>query len=67
MRNVQKVASMLVLSVVSLSPLVGCDHTVREDKTTTTRSDGTQVTTQDKVTRNADGTVTHTTKKDVDR
>jgi hypothetical protein len=67
MRNVQKLASLIVIPVVGLSLLAGCDHTVREDKTTTTRSDGTKVTTQDKVTRNSDGTVTRTVKKDVDR
>ena len=65
MRNVQKFASVLAVPVFGLSVLVGCGHTTHEDKTTTTRSDGTQVTTKDKTVQHDDGTVTRTQTKEV--
>jgi hypothetical protein len=65
MRNVQKFASVLAVPVLGLSVLAGCGHTVHEDTTTKTRSDGTQVTTKDKTVQHDDGTVTRTQTKEV--
>jgi hypothetical protein len=67
MRNVQKIAAVLVVPVVGLSVLAGCGHTTHEDTTTTTRSDGTQVKTENKTVRNPDGSVTHTSEKKVNQ
>ena len=67
MRIVQKTASVLVVPVLGLSVLAGCSHTTHEDSTTTTRSDGTQVKTENKTVRNPDGSVTHTSEKHVNQ
>ena len=52
---------------VALSLLAGCGHTVSQDKTVRTRSDGTRVTEEDKVVRQPDGTTVRTETHKVDR
>ena len=47
--------------------VVGCDETVSKTSETKVKDDGTVVKKEDKVTQNADGTVTHTEKKSVDK
>jgi len=63
------IAMSLVASVVGLSVLAGCEsgRTVHEDSTVKTRSDGTQVKTENKTVQNSDGTVTHTQSKQVNQ
>ncbi len=55
-----RTAMIAVLSAALISPvLVGCDKEVSKTETTTKNPDGTEKTTQEKVTQNADGSVTH--------
>jgi len=68
MRRSRMIGSVIVCSALGLWGLAGCEsgHTVSQDKTVRTRSDGTQVKTEEKVVRHSDGTVTHTETKKVE-
>lgn len=63
------IAISLMGSVVALSLLAGCQsgHTVSQDKTVRTRSDGSRVIQEDKVTKQSDGTTVRTETRKVDR
>jgi len=66
MRRILSV-SLLTLSLAGLPAIVGCDRTVAHDHTEDVKSDGTSVTKDAKVTKNADGSVTKTETKDVSK
>ncbi len=59
--------SLLSLSFAGLPAMVGCDRTVEHSKTEDVRPNGDAVTTEKKVTKNADGTMTKTESKDVNK
>ena len=61
------VSAMAVISLGLGGLMLGCEDTVSKHSETTTRSDGTQVKKEEKVTRNADGTTTKTQSVDVDK
>ena len=69
MRKRGMVSSMLVLSALGFSLLVGCEsgETVRQDREVRTRDDGTKVIREDKVVRQSDGTTVKTETRKVDR
>ncbi len=66
MRRLMSV-SLLSLCFVGAPLLVGCDDTVEETKSVDVKDDGTVVREQEKVTENADGSVTKTESKNVDK
>src|SRR4051794_30831117 len=66
MRRILSV-SLLTLSLAGLPAIVGCDRTVAHDHTDAVKSDGTSVSKDTKVTKNADGSVTKTETKDVSK
>ena len=47
--------------------VVGCDDTVSRESETKVKNDGTVVKSEDKVTKNSDGSVTRTETKSVDK
>jgi hypothetical protein len=59
--------SLLTVAMAGLPALVGCDRTVSHDRSVETKEDGTKVTKDQKTTKNADGSVTKTESKDVDK
>jgi hypothetical protein len=58
-------ASMLGVCLAGGPVLIGCDRDVAHTHTEDVKPDGTSVTKDNKVTKNADGSVTHTETKDV--
>ena len=61
------VSAMTVLSLGLGGLMLGCEDTVSKHSETTTRSDGTQVKKEEKVTRNPDGSTSRTQTVDVDK
>ena len=59
--------TVTALSFALVPFMFGCEETVSKHQETRTRSDGTTVTKEEKVTRNADGTTTKTQSVDVDK
>jgi hypothetical protein len=60
-------ASMLGVCLAGVPALVGCDRDVAHTHTEDVKPDGTSVTKDNKVTKNADGSITHTETKDVNK
>ena len=61
------VATWLAGALFAGAMVVGCDDTVSHQSETKVKDNGTVVKKDDKVTRNADGTTTHTETKSVDK
>ena len=59
--------TVTALSITVGGLMLGCEETVSRQSETKTRSDGTTITKEDKVTRSADGTETRTQSVDVDK
>jgi len=66
MRRILSV-SLLSLSLVGVPALVGCDRTVAHQHSEDVKPDGSSVSKDTKVTKNADGSVTKTETKDVNK
>lgn len=60
-------ASMLGVSLAGVPALVGCDREVEHSKTVDVKDNGTVVKKETKTTENADGSVTKTESKDVNK
>ena len=67
MKRFLAIALISGISLSGASLLVGCGETVEDKKSVEIKDDGTKVTKEKKVTENADGSVTKTEKKDVDK
>ena len=62
------VSGLVVMFALALAGLVGCeDRTVSEERKVDVKNDGTVVRENEKVTENADGSVTKTETKTVDK
>ena len=60
--------SVLIAAAVLAGPfVVGCEDTVSRESTTRVKDDGTVIKKEEKVTEGADGSVTRTETKKVDR
>jgi hypothetical protein len=64
MRRIVSVG-LLTVAMAGLPAIVGCEREVAHQHTEDVKSDGTAVTKDTKVTKNADGSVTKTQTKDV--
>ena len=60
-------ALFCAVTAVSFALMVGCEDTVSKHSETKVKDDGTVIKKEDKVTRNADGSVTRTQSTDVDK
>jgi hypothetical protein len=60
-------STLLAGALLAGAFVVGCDDTKSHTSEVKVKDDGTVVKKEDKVTQNADGTVTHTEKKSVDK
>jgi hypothetical protein len=60
-------STLLTGALFAGAMVVGCDDTVSHQSETKVKDNGTVVKKDDKVTRNADGTTTHTETKSVDK
>jgi len=60
------ITSLMALSFTGVPMIVGCD-TTEHSKSTEVKDDGTVVKKESKTTENADGSVTKTESKDVDK
>jgi hypothetical protein len=67
MKNRLLSSTLLAGALLAGAFVVGCDDTKSHTTETKVKDDGTVVKKEDKVTQNADGTVTHTEKKSVDK
>ncbi len=61
------ISSLMTVSLAGVPVLSGCDRDVAHTRTEDVKSDGTAVTKDTKVTKNADGSVTKTESKDVSK